>query len=45
MTIGEFKQLLLEQGVPDDAEMVYGFDSEKATEIDYLILSNTLEIL
>lgn len=45
MTIGEFKQILIEKGVPDDAEIMFGEDSDKVKEISYLQHANILEIL
>lgn len=45
MTIGEFKQLLLELGAPDDAEMLIGIDSESIGSTYYLPYSNKLEVL
>lgn len=45
MTIAEFKQILIEQGVPDNAEIMFGEDSDKVKEISYLSFANIVEIL
>lgn len=43
MTIAEFKQILLEQGIPDDAEILIG-ESWPLTKVEYLSGLNEIEL-